>query len=260
MKTQNTPKISALLITYNEILHIREVLENVSFADEVIVVDSFSTDGTVDVIKEFKNVKLVQRPFKNFTDQRNFACTLAAHQWILFIDADERMPKGLIDEVLHTVSGPTAAEAYFMKRNIFFNGKQLRFGGRQKDKIHRLFQKGKAHYQKSLLVHEKLEVSGRTEVLSTPLIHYPYKNFAHYEAKRKHYATLKAQELFGKKLRPNAFHFYVKPAFKFFQHYILKMGVLDGHSGLVLSWLNAKYIYKRYIYLNEIYDAHPTGN
>lgn len=260
MKTQNTPKISALLITYNEILHIRAVLENLSFADEIIVVDSHSTDGTVEVIKEFKNVKLIQRAFKNFTDQRNFACTRATHPWILFIDADERMPQELIDEVLRTVSDSGAAEAYFMKRNIFFNGKQLRFGGRQKDKIHRLFQKDKAHYQKNLLVHEKLEVSGRTEVLKHSLIHYPYKSFAHYEAKRKHYAKLKAQELFNKKLKPNVFYFYAKPAFKFFQHYILKLGFLDGYSGLILSWLNAKYVYKRYIYLKEICDAHPTGN
>jgi len=260
MKTQNRPKISAFLITYNEILHITEVLENLSFADEIIVVDSFSTDGTVEGINEFKEVKLVQRLFKNFTDQRNFACTLASHPWILFIDADERMPQKLMDEVLDIVAYPKAAAAYFMKRNIFFNGKQLRFGGRQKDKIHRLFQKDKAFYRLDLLVHEKLEVSGRTEVLCNSLNHYPYNNFNHYEAKRKHYAKLKAQELFDKKLSPTPFHFYVKPIVKFLQHYILKLGFLDGYSGLVLSWLNAKYVYKRYMYLKEIYHGHATGN
>lgn len=260
MKTQNRPKISALLITYNEIIHIREVLENLSFADEIIVVDSFSTDGTVEVIKKFEDVKLVQRPFKNFTDQRNFASTLASYPWILFIDADERMPQNLINEVLDTVSDPNAKAAYFMKRNIFFNGKQLRFGGRQKDKIHRLFQKEKAFYRLDLLVHEKLEVSGKTGILNNFLIHYPYKNFAHYEAKRNHYAKLKAQELFDNKLNPNPFHFYVKPIVKFIQHYIFKLGFLDGYSGLVLSWLNAKYVYKRYIYLKEIYHGDATGN
>ncbi|PJB12196.1 MAG: glycosyl transferase [Flavobacteriales bacterium CG_4_9_14_3_um_filter_40_17] len=260
MKTQNRPKISALIITYNEILHIREVLQNLSFADEVIVVDSFSTDGTVEVIKEFKEVKLVQRKFKNFTDQRNFACTLASYSWVLFIDADERMSQKLIGEVLEVVSDPNAVSAYFMKRIIFFNGKQLRFGGRQKDKIHRLFQKDKAFYRLGLLVHEKLEVTGLTKVLNNPLVHFPYQNFAHYESKRKHYAKLKAQELFDKKVNPFSFHFYVKPIFKFFQHYLLKLGFLDGHSGLVLSWLNAKYVYKRYVYLKEIKDGNPPGN
>jgi glycosyltransferase involved in cell wall biosynthesis len=260
MKTQNCPKISALLITFNEILHIREVLENLSFADEIIVVDSFSTDGTVEVVREFPEVQLYQNPFKDFTSQRTFALTKASYDWILFIDADERLPQKLIDEVLDTVANPNAAAAYFMKRIIFFNGKQLRFGGRQKDKIHRLFQKGKARYRLGLLVHEKLEVSGDTGVLNNFLIHYPYKNFAHYEAKRKHYAKLKAQELFDKKLSPAPFHFYVKPIVKFFQHYLLKLGFLDGYSGLVLSWLNAKYVYKRYIYLKEIRHANPTRN
>lgn len=260
MKRQNSHKISALLITYNEVLHIREVLENLSFADELIVVDSFSTDGTVEIIKEFGDVKLVQRPFLNFTDQRNYACSLATHEWILFIDADERMQQKLIEEILQTVKNSDACEAYFMKRIIFFKGRQLRFGGRQKDKIHRLFQKGKAHYRRDLLVHEKLDVDGTTGVLENKLTHYPYQNFAHYEAKRKHYASLKSQELFGKKMKPNFIHILVKPPFKFIQHYFLKLGILDGYSGFILSWLNAKYVYKRYLYLKQLYASDADRN
>ncbi|OIP51389.1 MAG: glycosyl transferase [Flavobacteriaceae bacterium CG_4_8_14_3_um_filter_34_10] len=255
MKLQERPKITALLITYNEIVHIQQVLENLAFADEIIVVDSYSTDGTVEVIKAYKNIKLVQKKFNNFTEQRNFACSLATNSWILFIDADERIPQILGDEILNTVSSSNASAAYYIKRKIFFNGKQLRFGGRQTDKIHRLFQKDKAHYRKDLLVHEKLEVTGETGILKNYLNHFPYKDFAHYEAKRKHYARLKAKELFLKKKKSNLFHFCIKPPFTFFQHYILKLGIFDGYPGLVLSYLNAKYVYKRYTYLNKFYAA-----
>lgn len=252
MKKQNTVKISALLITYNEIKHIREVLENLSFADEVIVVDSFSNDGTWEAVQAFDQVKGYQNPFTDFTSQRTFALTKAANNWILFIDADERLPQNTIDEIVQEVQKADAHAAYFMRRLIYFKGKRLRFGGRMTDKIHRLFQKDKARYIPGRLVHEKLEVNGTTGLLKNPLVHYPYQSFAHYEAKRVHYAQLKARELKGKGVKTSAFWYFLKAIYKFVRHYFLKLGILDGLSGLVLAYLTAKYVYMRHVYQKQL--------
>lgn len=248
MKRQNTVKISALLITYNEIIHIREVLKNLSFADEIIVVDSYSNDGTVEAVKTFTGVKFYQNTFKDFTSQRTFALTKATHNWILFIDADERLPQTSIDEILSEIQKPDAHSAYFMRRLIYFKGKRLRFGGRMTDKIHRLFQKDKARYKPGRLVHEKLEVNGRSGLLKHPLLHYPYQSFAHYEAKRIHYAKLKGRELKEKGVKTNAVWYFIKAVYKFVRHYFFKLGFLDGLSGLVLAYLTAKYVYMRHVY------------
>lgn len=248
MKRQNTVKISALLITYNEIIHIGEVLKNLSFADEIIVVDSFSNDGTVEAVKEFPEVKFYQNTFKDFTSQRTFAVTKATNNWILFIDADERLPQASIEEILSEIQKPNAHSAYFMRRLIYFKGKRLRFGGRMTDKIHRLFQKDKARYKPGRLVHEKLEVKGSTGVLKKPLLHYPYQSFLHYKTKRMHYAKLKGRELKEKGVKTNAILYFVKAVFKFISHYFIKLGILDGLSGLVLAFFNAKYVYMRHVY------------
>lgn len=248
MKRQNSVKISALLITYNEIIHIREVLKNLSFADEIVVVDSFSNDGTIDAVKEFPEVVLYQNPFKDFTSQRFFALTKATHNWILFIDADERLSQASIDEILTEIQKPYAHAAYLMRRLIYFKGKRLRFGGRMTDKIHRLFQKDKARYKPGRLVHEKLEVKGSIGLLKHPLLHYPYQSFAHYEAKRMHYAKLKGRELKEKGVKTNAVWYLIKAVYKFVRQYFFKLGFLDGLSGLVMAYLTSKYVYMRHVY------------
>lgn len=253
MKTQNRPKISALLITYNEILHIREVLKNLFFADEIIVIDSFSHDGTVEVINEFKDVKLVQRPFKGFADQMNYALSLATSPWIVFPDADERLPKSLIDEILETIQRPDALDVYFIRREFYFNRKGLKYGGFQYDKLHKLFRRNVAAFKEEQIVHQKLNFTGKSGTLKHRMIHYAYKSFEHYKQKRTLYAQMRAKELYRKKVRPTLFHFYVKPVFKFFQHYLWRLGFLDGKDIFRLNLMNARSIYDRYIFLKELY-------
>ena len=118
-------KISATLITFNEISNIDAVLENVQFADEIIVVDSFSTDGTFERVKEHPKVKLLQRAFKNYTDQKSFAMAQASHDWILFMDADERLTDVLKNEILVTVNSDNPAAAYFFYRTFMFQKKNI---------------------------------------------------------------------------------------------------------------------------------------
>ena len=116
--SKTTPKITGLIITLNEEKNIKDVIENISFVDEIIILDSFSSDSTLDIAKSFPNVKIYQNKFKNFTDQRNLALDYASHNWILFLDADERLTDELRNEIVDTVKQKETAEAYFFYRKF----------------------------------------------------------------------------------------------------------------------------------------------
>ena len=137
----NTHKISALLITYNEVNHIDQVIANIDFADEIIVIDAYSNDGTFKKLKALKNVKTIQREFKNFADQRNFAIEQASNDWILFIDADERITAKLKTEIAEEINTSKNINGFMFKRQFFFKKKRIRFSGFQTDTTYRLFKK-----------------------------------------------------------------------------------------------------------------------
>ncbi|MGC1515800.1 MAG: glycosyltransferase, partial [Maribacter sp.] len=236
---ENLNKISAVLITFNEILHIDAVLENVAFADEIIVVDSFSTDGTLQQIKNNARVKLIQRPFLNYTDQKSFAMSQATNDWVLFMDADERLTEPLKIEILNTVNADTPADAYFFYRTFMFNDSILRFSGWQSDKNFRLFRKSKVSFSTNRIVHETLNVDGEIGVLKHKLIHYSYNDYDDYKGKMIKYGQMKASEELEKNYDPNLYHFIFRPFYKFFNHYILRLGILDGKKGLIICYLNA---------------------
>lgn len=245
-------KLSAVFITYNEITHIDEVLTNVQFANEIIVVDSFSTDGTVERIKKRPKVTLIQRPFVNYTDQKAYAMSLATNDWVLFMDADERLTDRLKNEVLKTINGDASAVAYFFYRTFMFKQKVLRFSGWQRDKNFRLFRKSKVAFTKERIVHETLIVDGPIATLENKLIHYSYKNYKDYKGKMITYGQMKAQEELHKQYNPNAYHFIFRPAYKFLNHYVFRFGFLDGKRGLTISYLNALGVYCRYKELKRL--------
>lgn len=252
MSESHKTKISGLVITLNEEENIEEVIKNLDFVDELIVVDSFSTDKTVDIVKCYPNVKLIQNVFENYTSQRNLALKHASYQWILFLDADERISPKLKKEILETVELPEAADAYFFRRKFMFEKKELHFSGLQTDKNIRLFKKDRAHYIQGRLVHEQLKVDGKISVLKNKLIHYSYKDYETYKSKMIYYAHLKAKELLQKNVKPNFFHFWIKPFHKFFLNYVIRLGILDGKKGLIVCYLNALSIYKRYPELERL--------
>jgi glycosyltransferase involved in cell wall biosynthesis len=252
-------KISALLITYNEREHLPEVIDSVDFADEIIVVDSYSDDGTAEYLREDARVKLIQHPFKNFSEQRNFALKQANHPWVLFIDADERIPNALRKEIKKTVNLPNPKAAYYFRRQFLFQDKPLRFSGYQTDKNHRLFQKGKACYCPERLVHEILDVQGESGVLKNKLLHFSFNNYEEYKEKMLAYGRLRAVELSKKNLNPGFFHFYIKPAYKFFSHYVIRLGFLDGKKGFCVSYLNALSVAERYRELIRMERLSPSA-
>ncbi len=247
------PKISGLIITLNEANNIVEVIKNLDFVDEIIVVDSYSSDETVYLAEKFPKVKIIQNKFDNFTDQRNLALDHAQHEWILFLDADERLTDELKKEIISEVSQPDTFEAYYFKRKFIFKNKPLHFSGWQTDKNIRLFKNSKCRYTKERLVHEILDVTGKTNTLQHKLIHYSYINYSSYRCKMISYASLKAKELFFKNVKPNAFHFYIKPAYKFLHSYLIRLGILDGKRGLIICYLNALSVYYRYPELKRLH-------
>ncbi|MFZ2282477.1 MAG: glycosyltransferase family 2 protein [Lutibacter sp.] len=245
---KNIPKITALLIAYNEQEFIREFISSMDFVDELIVVDSYSTDKTVDIIKEFPHVKLYQRKFDNFSSQKNYAIEQASNDWIIFFDADEVITKSLKDEIITTVSKTADEIAYWIYRTTIYMGKEIHYSGLQNDKVIRLFRKEFCRYN-GKLVHEEIAAKGKVGFLKNKMLHYSYKGLDAIVIKRNKYAQLQAEALYKKGKKPNAFHFLVKPAFRFFKHFVLKRGFLDGFQGFMISYMFGYTVFMRYVKL-----------
>ena len=245
--------VTALIITYNERANIERCLSSVAFASEIVVVDSYSTDGTYEYLLQQPRVKVVRHPFKNFTAQKNYALQHASHDWVLFIDADEEIPAGLSREILDTLACPKPEiHAYWFYRQFMFNGKPLRFSGWQTDKNIRLFRKSKACYTTQRLVHERLEVEGRTACLTNRLIHYCYTGFEAYHRKMRLYGKLKALEAFGRNQKFTYLKLFLKPFWKFFYNYVCRLGILDGARGITICYLGALEDLERYRVLKRM--------
>ena len=246
-------KLTALIITYNEIVHIDELISNISFANECIIVDSYSTDGTFEKLKTYDNIKVHQREFKNFADQKNFALSLASNEWVLFLDADERLTKNGIDEVIQAVNNEKELVAYWARFLYYYGDKPIKFSGFQTAKSYRLFKKSNCHYNTQLSVHESLIVKGNSGILKHKIIHYSFRDYAHYKEKMRLYAHLKAKQLFKKGKSSSTFKKLIKPLYRFFNHYIMRLGILDGKIGFEISVLNAYEVSERFRELDKLH-------
>ncbi|MFC6875989.1 glycosyltransferase [Flavobacterium myungsuense] len=244
--------LSGLVITYNEEHNIEKVIEDLDFADEIIIVDSFSTDNTVKIAQSYKNVKVYQYPFENYAAQRNYAISLSLNPWILFLDADERLTPALKEEIIQTVLEKKSHSAYYFFRISMFKNTKLNFSGRQTEKILRLFKKENAYYDLQKTVHEKLIISGTIGTLKHKLIHFSYSNYSSYKQKMIRYGFLKAGDELLKGTNPTVFNLYIRPIYQFIYLYIIRLGVLDGKNGLIISYLNALSIYVRFRELKKM--------
>ena len=253
MESGSNKNISVLIITLNEEDHMYELLSDLYFADEVIVVDSYSTDRTKAICESFKNVKFLENKFENYTTQRNFAIEQARNNWILFIDADERLTTGLKHEILETVKKDDDVSAYLFYRKFYFKKKILRFSGWQTDRIFRLFKKDKCRYTHRRLVHEKLDVDGKIAYFKNKLIHYSYSDYQSYKGKMVAYGKLKAMEKYHAGFKPTFFHKYGHSTYNFLYQYLIRLGILDGRKGIVICYLNALSVSSRYKELNRLY-------
>ncbi len=241
-----TEKVSGLIITFNEEKNIREVLGCFDFCDEIVIVDSFSTDKTLEIACTFPNVKIIQNTFEDFTIQRNLALDNAGHDWVLFLDGDERITPELRQEIIEELNKADKKDAYYFYRKFFFAGKPIHYSGTQTDKNFRLFRKSKARYVSEKKVHETLHVNGTVGELKNKLLHFSVNDYESYKKKMIHYGVLKGQELAAKGKKFSVLTQYSKTTFKFFKAYILRLGIFDGKEGYQLSYLQALSVFETY--------------
>jgi glycosyltransferase involved in cell wall biosynthesis len=239
-------KISAIIPTLNEEIHIADAIKSVRFADEIIVIDSFSSDRTIEIAEKM-NVKIIKRTFDDFSSQKNFAIAQAAHDWIYVLDADERITEEVKAEILAAVKDPKNFIGFYVRRTFYFCGKKVNYSGFQRDKVMRLFLKEHCKYVG--LVHEKVATKGRIGFFKNKIDHFSYRNYDHYISKMNHYAAIRAEELHRQGKKVTIYHVIIKPAARFFIHYILRLGFLDGFTGLLVAKTQAYGVLTRYIKL-----------
>jgi len=257
--------LSVVIPTYNVENRIRECLESVKWADEIFVVDSFSTDGTLEICREYTD-KIVQHEYVNYSTQNNWAVPQTSHKWVMVVDSDERVSERLRDSILKALEGPGDCDGFHVKRESFFLGKPIRHGGWDRDYIIRLFNKERGgHREKS--VHPGVEVDGRTGHLEGPLYHYTYESFDEYFEKFHRYTRWAADDLRAGGRRATWANLAVRPWMRFLKMYVMRRGFLDGKHGLVLSYLAAFSVFTKYARLweadvggaaGEAKDARPS--
>ena len=250
--------ISAIIPTLNEEQNIEAAIRSVSFADEILVIDSYSSDNTVSAAERM-GAKVIQREFDDFSSQKNYAIEQARHEWILAVDADERVSKELAAEIQKAAQEPEEMIAFFLYRNSYFKGKLLRYGGWQTDKAIRLFKKSESRYNGNL-VHETITTRGPVGFLKNRLDHYSYRSQQQYQAKLEMYANLQAQQLFGEKKKLGLWLSWIKPGFRFFVHYFVRLGFLDGRAGFELARIHSYGVWKRYVFLKRLYREPEASN
>jgi len=236
-------KITAIIPTLNEEIHISNAIKSVSFADEIIVIDSYSSDKTIAIAEKF-NVKIIKRTFDDFSSQKNFAISQAKHSWIYILDADERVTLEVELEILEAVKNPKDFVGFYVRRRFYFFCKPVNFGGFQRDKVVRLFLK--EHCKYTGFVHERILTNGKLGFFKHKIDHFSYRNYDHYISKMNHYANIRAHELHQKGKKVTVFHLMIKPLARFFIHFVIRLGFLDGFSGFVFAKAQAYGVYSRY--------------
>ena len=239
-------KVTAIIPTFNEERHIVDAIQSVRWANEVLVVDSFSTDKTVELAKA-NGARVIQREYGYSASQKNWAIPQAANPWIFLLDADERCTPELAQEIKTEVAQPRH-DAYWIHRVNHFMGKRINYSGWQGDKVVRLFKRDTCHYQ-DMKVHAEIESSGTISKLHQKILHYTYVDLANYLRKADRYTTwgaLDRFEKFQKSGRRIGWPYLIfRPIGRFLRHYVWRLGMLDGTHGLVVSLLSSYNIFIR---------------
>lgn len=233
METKSQVPITGIVITHNEEKQIKPCLDSLSWCTEIIVVDSFSTDSTPEIIKSYPDILFFQRAFTNHADQKNWAIAKANSNWIFILDADEVATEPLIHEVKEVITSNQTSDAYWIGRRNFLMGRELKNVWKN-DAVIRLFQKKTCKYS-DVQVHEEIETTGNVSRLKNKIIHDTYKGIDQQLSKAHQYTTKGALDRVNRVKNIGLYHLLVKPGFTFFKHYFIKRGCLDGIPGLFVS-------------------------
>lgn len=234
--------LTVIIPTYNEAAYIEDALHSVRFANEIIVIDSYSTDATAAIAKPLAH-KFLQRKFDHFSGQKNAALAHATSEWVLFLDADERVTQSMEAEIKTILKNPKHGGYKINFPHFYMN----RFLYHHSDDVLRLVLRDGAQYRGA--VHEKLQCKGSIGKLQNPMLHYTYKGLEHYIAKKESYAWFQAEQLQQKGKKVRWFHLFFKPTWRFFNSLMLKRGYRDGVPGLAVATVNAYGVFSRYVKL-----------
>jgi len=239
-------RVSAIVTTFNEADSIAECLESLTWCDEILVVDSNSTDATREIADRYHRVRVVRRTYFGAASQKNWAIDRCRHDWILILDADERVTPELRSEIQKTLAAPVAATAYAIKRRTHAMGGEVRYSGWQHDRVVRFFRRGGARYP-NRRVHADMQTLQTPEVLGAALDHHMVDTLEEYAERTRRYAFWGAAQLWRDGRRNiGMWHVLVRPAWRFFRTYILQLGVLEGVRGLIMCGVPAHGTFLKY--------------
>ena len=241
-------QISTIIITFNEEDNIRRCLESVApFSSEIIVVDSGSSDRTVEIANEF-TANVVHQKWLGYGRQKQFALSLTSHQHVLSIDADEEVSADLQKEI---AALEWQQDGYYIPRRVHYLGRWLKrcwYPGY----VLRLFRKGTAQFTDEIL-HESVVAPAATGRMQEVLLHYSYRDVSHHLEKMNGFTTLAARQMYASGRKPYPHQILIQPGLEFFKMYVLQRGFLDGFPGLVVSGLTATYVLQKYVKLYELW-------
>jgi (heptosyl)LPS beta-1,4-glucosyltransferase len=246
-------KLTVTVITLNESAHIAAALESVAWADETIVVDSGSTDGTVAIARALAT-RVEVREWPGYSAQKDYAAALASHDWILSLDADERVTPELAAEIRALMQGDPPARGYRVPRVTWYLGRWIQSTDWYPDYQLRLYDR-RAGGWNGQRVHESVALRGTPGLLTHRLQHYAYRNISHHLATIDRYTTLAAEQWRSGGRRTNLFAACVHADLAFLRNYILRRGFVDGGAGLVVSILNSYYVFLKFVKLWELQQA-----
>lgn len=244
-------KLSAVIITRNEEKNIARCLESIQgLADDVLVLDSGSNDKTRMITARY-SVRFFSQPFQGYAAQKNDAAKRARFNYVLSLDADEALSEPLKDAI-RLVKEAWTADAYAFNRLTRFCGTWIHHGEWYPDRVVRLYDKRKTAWQGTLHEELRLPQGQPVEFLHGDLLHYSYDSLFQYHRKTVLYAGIAAADLFAKGLRPRAYHFFIKPIFRFFNAFIIQRGFLDGSAGYRIACLTAGRLQTKYTQLKRL--------
>lgn len=232
------PRVSVVVTTFNEEHNIAACLESLLWADEILVVDSFSTDRTPEIIKGYEGVTLVQRTYYGSAAQKNWAMDECLHDWILIFDADERCTPKLRREIENILSSGPKHDAYTIRRKVFFLGKVIRFSGWQHDQVIRLLRKGSGRYP-NRRVHADMKVKGQAPLLRNRMDHYMVEDFHKYALRIVKYSQWGASQGWIEGKQSGVSEVLGRSMWRFIRTYFVQLGIFDGMRGLVFCLLQA---------------------
>ncbi len=237
------PAISATIITFNEADRIAEAIGSLSCCDEVVVVDSGSTDDTPEIALAH-GARVIERPWEGFSKQKNFAAEQARNDWILSIDADERLSIELADEIISWKTQNHSSAAFSMPRRVFYLGGWINHSGWYPDRKSRLYDRRVCRWEGEF-VHESMKVDGRVGAFKGDLLHFPYRNWNDHAERIARYSELAARAARSRGRRGNIARLVMAPPLVFLKSFLLHAGFLDGWRGLAIAYMAARYAFQK---------------